>query len=350
MKTSLHSFLGDQKNFSQKVKLSNLYLFGIAILALFALTNCASLYCTNCMMNPINNEWGSRYQENYFSGDVSSPSTNITIQALNPQTNNWENIGQTTSMNSPGPYAWSTWLVIPDKYWKAQQREVPPQYNPQSGCPSPPPQPGVCAIINWSALVRSVSPQGPLDSLKTWDCLVSSPITSSSKCLSPQSPAASVTDYTNFGQACVDQINKIRAAEGRPPLQRYVDGECTADSDARANYEHHLSHPNDNWHFCASGNAQNGCPDYSSADDIINTCIWKQQYQCEKPCYQQNPTSTCSNPNYYGGCTSPYDCAPAGTMCGHYVNMVVCPDYTKVACGIYIAPDGSFVAVENFYK
>src|SRR5512139_690880 len=128
MKTFLHRFFGIKKNAIQKMKNSDICLFGIAILVLLALTSCAL-----SMVAPA--EWGPVVDKNQpmqFTGGANGvPSgTTITIQACNPQGNNWEDLpgGQTTSVAWKGlsgelPPPYSYWwvvpsVVIPSWYWK----------------------------------------------------------------------------------------------------------------------------------------------------------------------------------------------------------------------------------------
>ena len=150
-------------------------------------------------------------------------------------------------------------------------------------------------------------------------------------------------DYVDFGEECGELINRIRRKEGKGPLEIYEDYECTADSNAKCNYENEP-------HHC--GGYQNDCAiARPSIDNILNQCIYQGMYVDEKICYQScmnNPA--CKNypewPNpgcYYG------EKRGFGCECGHYVNMVISTSASKVACGLYKTPNGSYYSVQDFY-
>lgn len=148
-------------------------------------------------------------------------------------------------------------------------------------------------------------------------------------------------DYRDFGQECASLINSIRYKESKPPLQIDEAGECGADSDAKCNYDWELTH--NEAHQCPGPGAQNESMYKSSAPiDAIFDQIYKQMYQQEKQCYLKNPPTTPCGTSM-DRCYLDPNC-----MCGHYVNMVVCPDYKKVSCGLYKTPDGNFKSVQNF--
>ena len=301
---------------SQKVRLVGLSLCGIAVLSVLVLSS--------CMFVPNEGVKEDKTKPILFMGGVSYDKEKITIEAYHPTLKSWDYRGETISggqswtWNEYSAYAWITHLAIPSEYWAKSQK---------------------CATVGDSALVRSKGAiSGDLVSFRqdVVDCMFDNPSTFLSDCKAPQSPAVRVggLDFRDFGKECVDEINRVRAKEGKPLLKRYEAEECNADDDSKVNYYWNLSNPNapDAWHHQMSGSAQNACPFYSSIDHLLD-CIWQQQYLDEKKCYQQNPT----------GCYNNKDCE-----CGHYVNMVLDPDQHKVACGLYETPNGWW-AVQNFY-
>lgn len=132
----------------------------------------------------------------------------------------------------------------------------------------------------------------------------------------------------NFYQDCVDRVNKLRALENLSPLVREQDGEDSSDKDAYQNYATKTPHSS------FSGDAQNECGLYSAISLILDDCIEKQMYYAEKSCYVKNSSS----------CYADKAC-----QCGHYLN-ITNKSFTKIACGLYEAPDGKFKAVLNFFK
>jgi hypothetical protein len=273
-----------------------------------------------------------------FAGALVSPNEVVTIEAYDPQTKQWSTWpGATATSGSyiwpPGSarYGWAVHKVIPSQYWARDQE---------------------CAATGESALVRSKWGSVYLKSFALpgfWDCYSANPdpVAFMANCPAPESPNVLIPslNYRDYGIECAERINTIRKIEGKPPLQIHDAGECGADSDAKCNYEWELTHPQP--HHCPGPGAQNEC-DYKgsagSIDQILDTCIWKKMYEAEKKCYQQNPTSSpCADDNCY------YD---ENCMCGHYVNMVVCPNYTKVSCGVYEFQDNygnwRYKAVQNF--
>lgn len=368
MKTCLHRFFGIKKKVSQKVKLSNLYLFGIMILALFTLIGCGPFAtCSKCMTSPYDNElgWsGPIDYKNYFSGQVPSPNEVVKINAYNWNTNKWEEIGSTTSIYSQfgPPYHWFVWLPVLGQYWKPQLLPAPH-----------------CATAQYYARVKALTDtEGTLDTLiENWgDCSKSHPNDFESYCLTPDHEAQLQSILYDFGTYCADQINKIRAKEGKQPLLIDEAGECGADNDAKCNYEWEKDNCVAGYpmcsqqcnqcspgfccaHRCQGPGAQNECDWKSSSsriEEILVNCIWNGWYTNgmgnnydEKSCFQKNPLPA---DTVYHQCaineSLPYYCYGADCNCGHYVNMVSCPKYTHVSCGLYVTPEGRFKAVANF--
>jgi hypothetical protein len=169
-------------------------------------------------------------------------------------------------------------------------------------------------------------------------CMLDNPKTFLFDCKAPQSPAVRVAglDFRDFGKECVNTINLIRKTEKKPPLKAYEAEECAADSDSKVNYEYNRDVDPNEFHKQESGDAQNTCPPYSSIDDILDDCVWKDMYLHEKQNYLKNPGG-CYHLNWPDGC-------------GHYYNMVVDPDLNKVACGLYETPKGEWWTTQNFYR
>ncbi len=343
METFLHKFLGIKKNINQGVKrYSDLCLFGIAILVLLALSGCAA------MVSP--NE-GMRWDMNapvFFAGGVKDPGVNIKIQAwgwdkwyeigsFKSESNKWQGLGADYA------YLWYGWLPIDAKYWGNEDTAAP-----------------YCAQIGHSAQVGAILDGGNNLFTVCWDwpwCYSAHPGADFYKyCWPAGDPAGDftwvrATDYHHFGKECVAKINAIRKNEGKPTLlQEYEAGECEADENAKYNYQYHLTHPTENWHqHQPGGAAQNACPKYPTYDSLFK-CI--EQWAAEKTCFQKNPLPDDTNDHRcaINVQSLPYYCYGSNCECGHYVNMINCPVYTKVSCGIYKAPDGNWAAVANFYK
>ncbi len=119
-------------------------------------------------------------------------------------------------------------------------------------------------------------------------------------------------------QLCVDTINDYRATLDLPPLERWTDAEDCSNSEAKSDSESGMAHGA--FGQC-SESAQNECPGWPGPpEDLIVNCLelmWAE------------------------GPGEPY------SEHGHYINMSN-PGYTKVACGFYETPDGSWWAVQNF--
>lgn len=335
MKKLLHSLFGIKKNARRQQKYMDICLLAMTILV--------SLALANCMLLP--NE-DMRYNKNapiFFAGGTKDPNVNITIQAWSGAGPfiGWEDIGNFTSASYKWPdwgatyaYPWYGELLIGSKYWGP---------------------PNECATVGTQALVRAKVEGGNYpfgDYLFTArglpGCYLDHPgLDFYTYCASSFPGAAWVRalDYRDFGKECAKVINEIRAAEGQNKVLVIDEsGECGADDDAFCNWNWELTH--DEAHHCPGPGAQNETTYKSTApsvDYILNTSIKKKMYEDEKTCYQQNPPSTLCG-ELQDGCYKDPNC-----MCGHYVNMVVCPNYTKVSCGIYTTPDGSYKSVQNFF-
>jgi hypothetical protein len=119
-------------------------------------------------------------------------------------------------------------------------------------------------------------------------------------------------------QMCVDSINKFRATLGLPPYARWDQEEmCAGDEagkDAAANTAHSAFGSCGEW-------AQNECPGWPGPpESMIGGCM--------KMMWDEGPGDF-----------------NAGH--GHYINMSS-TQYTKVACGFHVLPDGSVWAAQDF--
>jgi hypothetical protein len=125
-------------------------------------------------------------------------------------------------------------------------------------------------------------------------------------------------------QDCVDRINQFRCqCQGLPPLMRWTAGEACADQMAQYDHDHPaMPHQGFRDHICGDPHAQNECPGWPSIESTVDGCL--EQMWDEGP------------GDFFG--------PPAH---GHYINMSSL-DYTMVACGFYMASDGSVYAVQNF--
>ncbi|MFV8750448.1 CAP domain-containing protein [Nannocystaceae bacterium ST9] len=119
-------------------------------------------------------------------------------------------------------------------------------------------------------------------------------------------------------QLCVDTINDYRATLDLPALERWTDAEDCSNGEAKSDSESGMAHGA----FGTCGeSAQNECPGWPGPpEDLTVNCL--AQMWAEGP-------------------GEPY------SEHGHYINMSN-PNYTKVACGFYETPDGSWWAVQNF--
>lgn len=326
MKIFLHRSFEERTNGGQKMTRG---------LCRFTIVTCAYLVLSGCATMLLPNE-DMRYDKAapiFFAGGVNDPNVKITIQVWNLWSA-WEDIGTFTSDSNKWPPGWSVYaypwfgpLTIPSKYWGP---------------------PHDCACIGSNALVRAkLEGEKYLFTVRgdVVQCFLADPLKFYLNCGSSYPDWAWVRslDYRDFGKECAKVINDIRAKEGKKALLIDENGECDADSDAQCNYQWELTH--DEAHHCPGPGAQNECT-YKSAsssiDYILNGCITQAMYEDEKQCWLKNPPSTLCGEKL-DGCYKDPNC-----MCGHYVNMVVCPNYTKVSCGIYKTPNGLFKSVQNF--
>src|SRR3569623_1748176 len=124
---------------------------------------------------------------------------------------------------------------------------------------------------------------------------------------------------------CVTRVNQFRACVCLPPLARWTDGEACADMDA-AYDPANGAHAGFIAGICSpEGNAQDECPAWGSATQVISGCI--QQMFDEGP----PPTADCTGDCY--------------EMHGHFINMTN-TRYTKIACGIATV-NGKVTAVQE---
>ena len=125
---------------------------------------------------------------------------------------------------------------------------------------------------------------------------------------------------TEAHAACIDETNRLRQAEGRPPVEWWADLEAYADDGAE--YDHHNS-PHDHFGMEPAGEriafAENECPRWGlefGGGDMVDLML-----ACIEAFYSEGP----------GG--------------GHYENMM--GDYGTLGCGIY-EEDGLVTIVQDF--
>ncbi|NUP09194.1 MAG: hypothetical protein HOW73_24350 [Polyangiaceae bacterium] len=118
-------------------------------------------------------------------------------------------------------------------------------------------------------------------------------------------------------QDCVDRINQLRwECQCLPPLARWTDAESCTDEQAASDQA--SGSPHAGFGACGEG-AQNTCPNWGSAEDIIGGCL--------QGMWDEGPGE-------------PY------SEHGHYINMSN-QGYSKVACGF--ATNGETWSNQNFY-
>ena len=129
---------------------------------------------------------------------------------------------------------------------------------------------------------------------------------------------------------CVARINQFRACVCLPPLPRWTAGEACADQESQYDSQQNSAHAGFIAGLCASGNAQDECPDWSKSTPakVIDGCL--QMMFDEGP----PPAGTCT-----GQCYSDH---------GHYINMTGTKYKSGVACGFYTTSSGSIWAAQNF--
>lgn len=139
-------------------------------------------------------------------------------------------------------------------------------------------------------------------------------------------------EYAAQRQLCVDTINQLRATEGLPPLERWVDAETCSDESATSDEQ--TNTPHGAFPACGEG-AQNECLGHGP-DGIV---------QCLNQMWDERLQENCAGCD---ACDSPGACPDCDFFgppaCGHYVNMRA-PWHSQVACG-FSALGGW--AVQNF--
>jgi len=119
-------------------------------------------------------------------------------------------------------------------------------------------------------------------------------------------------------QLCVDKINEYRATLGLPPYARWTDAEMCSDGEAQSDSISMTAHGA--FGTCSEW-AQNECPGWGGTpDSIIGPCLDMM--------WAEGPGADFSKH-------------------GHYINMSSM-NYTQVACGFWVTPQGSVWAVQNF--
>jgi hypothetical protein len=129
---------------------------------------------------------------------------------------------------------------------------------------------------------------------------------------------------------CVARVNQFRACVCLPPLARWTAGEACANQDSQYDSQQNSAHAGFIAGICASGNAQDECPDWGGYTDesVIDKCL--QMMFDEGP----PPTTSCT-----GTCYETH---------GHYINMTGTSYKNGVACGFYTTASGSVWAAQNF--
>jgi hypothetical protein len=126
-------------------------------------------------------------------------------------------------------------------------------------------------------------------------------------------------------QDCVDRINQFRReCQCLPPLQRWIDGEACADSQAMLDQQTRTAHNGFRMRLCNSGSGQNECPGWLGWGSVASTLSG-----CLQQMWDEGPG------DFYG--PPPH---------GHYLNMSS-RSFTRVACG-YFTSGGATTAVQNF--
>ena len=133
-------------------------------------------------------------------------------------------------------------------------------------------------------------------------------------------PACGSGDSVDDGplQRCVDETNRYRAMEGRPPVARSAELDVYAGDGAE--YDH-TRNPHDHFRSDSGGGiawAENECPHWGlgfgggTVEGLVDACV--QAF---------------------------YDEGPGG---GHYENMM--GDYATLGCGVYV--DGDYTIVQDY--
>jgi hypothetical protein len=144
-------------------------------------------------------------------------------------------------------------------------------------------------------------------------------------------------------EACVAEINRLRATRSLPAYGRWTAAEVCVDQQASADEASGDAHGA--WSGGAfpecNGNAQNECLGGGAAGVV--SCLgrmWAEREQagcagCDACADAYNPS--CPDCDFFGSAT--------GDVCGHYVNMSA-RYFTEVACGF---SDGGGWAAQNFH-
>lgn len=121
---------------------------------------------------------------------------------------------------------------------------------------------------------------------------------------------------TTAQEICVAEINKWRATENLPPLQRWSSAETCSDGEAKSDAETGTAHGA--FGRCTE-NAQNECPGWpGKPEQMIAGCLkmmWEEKFGSGEK--------------------------------GHYLNMKS-TSFSKVACGFHVTSGGKVWAVQNF--
>lgn len=121
---------------------------------------------------------------------------------------------------------------------------------------------------------------------------------------------------TTAQEICVAEINKWRATESLPPLQRWSSAETCSDGEAKSDSETGTAHGA--FGRCTE-NAQNECPGWpGKPEQMIAGCLkmmWEEKFGSGEK--------------------------------GHYLNMKS-TSFSKVACGFHVTASGKVWAVQNF--
>jgi hypothetical protein len=124
--------------------------------------------------------------------------------------------------------------------------------------------------------------------------------------------------YSATRVLCVDEINRYRATEGKPPYAGWTAAHACSDAEAKSDSETGTAHGA----FGKCGErAQNECPGWPGPPDSMIT-------GCLKMMWDEGPGTPFS-------------------AHGHYINMSS-TSYTAVACGFYKTPTGKYWSVQNF--
>jgi len=147
--------------------------------------------------------------------------------------------------------------------------------------------------------------------------------------------------------ACINEINKLRATEGKPAYALWTSAAIDTCVDQQATYDQQHNSPHDAWinnvYPTCNGNGQDECLGYPMTPSGIVACLdamWAEKNQtncsgCPACAAQYNPN--CPNCDFYG---------QNGPECGHYVNMSALY-LKKAACGFSTLSNGSW-ETQNF--